>query len=101
MGGHASFFVPASATAVVIPVRISFQSSADPVVRVSISIDDRPADEVVLRDDSWQTRRLLLPQPGRRHLRRIDIRVDRVRAGNRGAQIGEVVAEARAIESRH
>jgi hypothetical protein len=101
MGGHGSFFVPATATAVVIPVRISFESGADPVVNATISVDDRLADEFVLRDDSWQRRRLRLPPPGGRHVRRIDIRVDRVRRGNRGAQIGEVIVETRTTDSRN
>jgi hypothetical protein len=88
-GGHASFFVPSSARAVVIPARTTFAAD-DPPVRVSIAIDDRTADALVLTDDRWQVRQLRLPPAGARRLRRIDIRVDRPRAGNRGAQIGEV-----------
>ncbi len=87
--GHASFFVSAAATTVVIPARTVF-GPGDPPQRVSISIDDRKADEFILSDERWQARILLLPPPGSRRLRRIDIRVDRVRQGNRGAQIGEV-----------
>lgn len=91
IAGHASFFVPAAATAIVIPARTSFNDASDPSVRVSIAIDDRPVDELVLRDGQWQAREIRLPPPGRRQLRRIDIRVDRLRPGMRGAQIGEVV----------
>ena len=87
-GGHASFFVPAAATAVSIPLRTTF-APGEPAVRVSLAIDDRPADAIVLRDPAWQVRTLALPPRGRRGLRRIDVRIDRVREGNRGAQIGE------------
>lgn len=89
-GGHASFFVPAAAKAIVIPTRTTFNDPADPPVLVSLSIDDRQADEFVLRDTQWKAHELPLPPPGRRRLRRIDIRVDRLRPGLRGVQIGEV-----------
>jgi hypothetical protein len=89
-GGHASFFVPAAARAIVIPTRTTFNDPADPPLLVSIAIDDRAADEFVLRDDRWRAHELPLPAPGRRRLRRIDVRVDRVRRGVRGVQMGEV-----------
>jgi hypothetical protein len=88
--GHASFFVPAGAASIEIPARTTFDTPDDPPVLVSISIDDRLADQFVLRDDTWQTRKLRMPPPGRRSLRRIDVRIDRVRAGNLGAQIGDI-----------
>lgn len=88
--GHASFFVPAASPEVAIPLRATFDAPGDPPVLVTIAIDDRPADELVLREPQWTTRRLRLPPPGSRSLRRIDIRVDRVRAGNRGVQLGPV-----------
>ncbi len=88
--GHASFFVPATATAIVIPTRTTFDERGQPPVLVSIAIDDRAADEFVLRDDEWRKHELLLPPPGRRRLRRIDVRVDRLRQGLRGVQVGEV-----------
>ena len=46
-GGHASFFVPATARAIVIPTRTTFDEPGDPPVLVSIAIDDRAADEFV------------------------------------------------------
>jgi hypothetical protein len=92
--GHASFFVPAASAEVTIPVRATFDAPNDPPVLVTIAIDDRPADELVLRDDRWTARRLRLPPPGARPLRRIDLRVDRVRQGNRGLQLGELKIEA-------
>ena len=88
--GHASFFVPAAAAEIAIPLRATFDAPGDPPILVTIAIDDRPADELVLRDSQWTTRRLRLPPPGSRSLRRIDIRADRVRPGNRGVQVGTV-----------
>ena len=89
--GHASFFVPASAPSITIPTRVTFDSREDPPVLVTIAIDDRPADSFALRDDRWLTRRLVMPPPGTRRVRRIDIRVDRLRSGNRGIQLGPVM----------
>jgi hypothetical protein len=89
-GGHASFFVPAASRAIVIPARTTFNDPADPPVLVSIAIDDRQADEFVLRDAQWRAHELQLPPPGHRRLRRIDVRVDRVRPGLRGVQVGEI-----------
>jgi hypothetical protein len=90
IAGHASFFVPADAKAIVIPARTTFADREDPPVEISIAIDDRLADAFVLREDSWKRAEIRLPPPGRRRLRRIDVRVDRVRTGLRGAEIGEV-----------
>jgi hypothetical protein len=90
IAGHASFFVPADAKAIVIPARTTFADREDPPVEISIAIDDRPADAFVLREGSWKRAEIRLPPPGRRRLRRIDVRVDRVRKGLRGAEIGEV-----------
>jgi hypothetical protein len=91
IAGHASFFVPATATSIVIPVRTTFDDPGDSRVRVSIAIDDRLADEIEVAHDRWTAHTLRLPAPGRRRLRRIDVRVDRLRVGMRGAQIGQVV----------
>lgn len=92
--GHASFFVPATAASLEIPIRTTFEAAEDPPVLITISIDDRPADAIILRNEQWQTRKLRMPPPASRGLRRVDIRVDRLRAGNYGAQIGEVVVAA-------
>jgi hypothetical protein len=96
--GHASFFVAATATRITIPIRATFDSPGDPPVLVSVSIDDRAADAFVLRDDRWELRKLPLPPPGRRTLRRIDVRVDRVRAGNRGVQLGPLTTDQKDAE---
>jgi hypothetical protein len=87
-GGHASFFVPATAASVSIPIRTTF-APGDPAVLVSFTIDDRPADALVVREPAWHLRTLGMPPRGRRGWRRIDVRIDRVREGNRGVQIGE------------
>ena len=90
MGGHASFFVPSDARTIEIPVRTTFDQAADWPVTLSVSIDDRPGDAVLLRDASWNSIVLRMPPPGSRKVRRIDIRLDRTRDDNRGAAIGEV-----------
>lgn len=89
--GHSSFFVPSTASRIVIPLRTTFDKPGDWPVTASISIDDRPADKVTLRDDAWRTVELRLPPPGSRKHRRIDIRLDRTRDDNRGVQVGEIL----------
>jgi hypothetical protein len=89
-GGHASLFVPSSARLVSIPLRAAFDSPADPPVTVTITIDDRPADRLVLRDPEWHLSTIRLPAAGSRRVRRIDIRVDRTRDDNYGVAVGDV-----------
>lgn len=89
MGGHASFFVPSSARLIEIPVHAAFESIEWPVT-VSVAIDDRTGDRLILSDGEWHTIRLRLPAAGSRRVRRIDVRADRTREDNRGAAIGEV-----------
>jgi hypothetical protein len=90
MGGHASFFVPAAAHAVEIPLRVTFDGPGDWPVVVTIALDDRFVDRIVLADDGWRYSVVRLPAPGSRRARRIDVRVDRTREDNRGAAIGEI-----------
>ncbi len=90
MAGHASFFVPAGARTVDIPLRATFESPGDWPIAATITIDDSPADRLLFTDGAWKTSRLRLPPPGTRRVRRIDIRADRTRQGNRGLQVGEV-----------
>jgi hypothetical protein len=94
MGGHASFFVPAGAAGVTIPLRATFDAPDDWPVEATIAIDDRPADRIVLTDNQWRSATLRLPPRGRRRTRRIDIRVDRTRHDNRGLQVGEIRAQS-------
>lgn len=89
-GGHASFFVPANAHAVEIPVRTTFDRPDDPPIVVTIALDDRPVDRIVLSDAGWRYSIVRLPAPGSRRARRIDIRVDRTREDNHGAAIGVI-----------
>jgi hypothetical protein len=89
MSGHASFFVPADAGFVAIPVRGVFTSPADWPITVTIAIDDRPVDRLTLRDSEWRVSNVMLPPPARRAARRIDIRADRTRADHRSVEVGE------------
>jgi hypothetical protein len=91
-GGHASFFVRSGAREIGVPIRTTFATSSDGPVTVTLSIDDRPAERLLLADDGWQRLTLPLPPPGSRHVRRIDIQVNRTRPGNRGVQVGDVQA---------
>ena len=88
--GHASFFVPADWTAIELPLRATFESPADWPIAATVTIDDRPADRVVLSDDSWRHLLIRLPPRPTRRVRRIDIRLDRTRDGNLGVQLGEI-----------
>jgi hypothetical protein len=90
IGGHASFFIPSTAHAAEIPLRTTFDAPGDWPVAVTIDLDDRPADRIVLSDGAWREAVVRLPLPGQRRVRRIDIRVDRTREDNRGAAMGEI-----------
>jgi hypothetical protein len=89
-GGHASLFVPSDAPLLSIPLRTTFDAPADPPITVTITIDDRPVDRIVLTDPEWHLSTFRLPPGGSRRVRRMDIRVDRTRDDNRGAAVGEV-----------
>ena len=95
MGGHASFFVPADARLIAIPLRTSFDRAGDPPIIVSITIDDRPAERIILTDPQWQLSTIRLPPKGSRRVRRVDMRVDRTRDDNHGAAVGAVVTTTR------
>ena len=90
MGGHASVFVPSSARAVELPVRTTFDAPGDWPITVTVAIDDRMSDRLVLSDGEWRSMLLRLPPPGGRKVRRLDIRLDRTRDDNYGAAIGEL-----------
>ena len=90
MGGHASLFVPASAHAFELPVRTTFNTSGDWPVTVTVAIDDRTSDRLVLSDGEWHSMLVQLPPAGRRKVRRLDISLDRTRDDNHGAAIGEL-----------
>ena len=90
MGGHASVFVPSSARAVELPVRTTFDAPGDWPITVTVAIDDRMSDRIVLSDSEWHSMLLRLPPAGGRKVRRLDIRLDRTRDDNYGAAIGEL-----------
>ena len=85
--GHASFFVPTSAELVTFRMRAPKEDPRDWPITATISIDDRPADVVRVDEEDWSVVRLRLPSGGGRRVRRIDVRLDRVRSGNRGVQL--------------
>ena len=89
-GGHAAFHVPADVRSLTVPARSLKDNPTDWPITALITIDDRPTERVTFQDESWRTITLRLPAPGSRRTRRIDIRLDRVYAGNRGLQLGEV-----------
>lgn len=91
MGGHASFFVPADAQSIEIPVRTTFDRPGDWPITASMTIDDRAVNRVVLSDAEWHRVVLTMPPRGSRNVRRIDVRMDHTRDDNRAAAIGEVV----------
>jgi hypothetical protein len=87
--GRASFFVPAEASEVRLPLRPGRDTAEWPVV-VTVSVDDRLADRMTLTQDEWYVSRVRLPPPGSRRFRRIDIHADRTVDGTYGVQLGEV-----------
>lgn len=91
-GGHASFFVPANAGEVRIPVSTTFderEPGGDRPMVVTFSIDDHRAVRVLLTDSAWREVVLALPQPAGRRVRRIDVRTSITRADNHGVRIGQ------------
>jgi hypothetical protein len=88
--GHASFFVPADAVSVGIPLAGGLDTPGHAPVTTTITIDDRPAERLELTDEAWRTVVLRLPPPGGRRTRRIDLRVDRTHPGERGVRVGEI-----------
>ena len=91
-GGHASFFVPADAGEVRIPVSTTFdkrEPGGDRPMIVTFTIDDRRAARVLLTDAAWREVLLTLPPPARRRGRRIDIRTSITRTDNHGVRIGQ------------
>jgi hypothetical protein len=89
-GGHASFFVGSDAAGIVIPISTTFDEDDRRPMIVTISIDDRVAARTELTDAAWKRITLPLPPPGRRHVRRIDVRTSVTREDNHGVRIGEV-----------
>jgi hypothetical protein len=91
-GGHAWFFVESSHSAIVIPLRATFSSPEDWPIVASVTVDDRSVERLLLSDPEWRRATIRLPPRSSRRARRIDIRVDRLRDGTRGIQVGEIEA---------
>lgn len=94
IGGRASFFVPAGARVVHVPLRAPH--GGDEAVVVRIDLDDRPAALVALRDTSWTEATVVVPPAAGRGRRvvRVDLHVDRTWGPlSRGVQVGDVGTE--------
>ncbi len=92
--GRASFFVPADATAITVPVRTEFVGPNGAPTEVEFRCDDRYLATVRLPDlHVWTTTTLPLGGRTSRHYRRIDVRVNRVVPPFMlGVMIGEIDA---------
>ena len=78
--GRASFFVPATARAITLPLLAIFPGPDGAPVRVEIRVDDRFLANIELVDPKeWVRPELPLGRPRtHRHFRRIDLRISRV-----------------------
>lgn len=85
--GHASFFVSADARSVVLTMRSLKDTPTDWPVTATITIDDRPAQVITFDDEVWHPVKLDLPPRGDRDVRRIDIKLNRLRARERGLHV--------------
>jgi hypothetical protein len=92
--GRSSFFIPANASEMTLPLRPLLPLTDGKPVVVAISVDDRWLTDVVLTDAAaWARPTLPLPRPtSRRSYRRVELRVSRVVGFyNLGVQVGEPV----------
>jgi hypothetical protein len=78
--GRATFFIPATATAMTVPLRAVFPGPNGTPVNVEIRADDRLLANVALTDpEAWVRPTFPLKHAaGRRRFRRIDLRISRV-----------------------
>jgi hypothetical protein len=91
-GGHASFFVPSHLTSLRIPLATTFdprEPGGDRPMMVTFTIDDEKAGRILLTGPEWQEITLPMPAPGSRRVRRVDVRTNVTREGNRGVRIGQ------------
>jgi hypothetical protein len=100
-GNHASFFVPADAQAIRIPVATTFPNPGALPMVVSFFVDDVRAAPVMLTDETWQDVTVPLPRRGSRRVRRIDVRTSVTRDDNHGVKLGEaqVIRTAFAVDA--
>ena len=97
---HASFFVPADAGALLIPVSTTFGAAGDKPMVVTVTIDDDRAARVLLEDAQWKQVTVPLPKPGRRRVRRVDIRTSVTRDDYVGVRVGELKVSHDGIQWR-
>jgi hypothetical protein len=92
MGGRASFFVPADAARVQIPLQaFAAGPSGDPFV-IDVRVDGKRASQIVLDHTGWVNAEVSVPQGlTRRRFRRIDLRSNRTWSERSlSVQVGEV-----------
>lgn len=97
-GGRASFFVPAGASLVRLPLRALFLTGDRRPFVVRIDVNDRPASLISLDDERWREAEVrIAPTAARgRRVVRIDLHVDRTWSERSlGVQVGEVVGASR------
>jgi hypothetical protein len=88
--GHASFFAAADAGSFDMPVSTTFAPGDDRPMLVTVTVDDTVVARAVLVDEAWTRVHVVLPAPGRRRVRRIDVRTSITREDFRGVRIGEL-----------
>ncbi|HEY2431578.1 MAG TPA: hypothetical protein VGI12_02820 [Vicinamibacterales bacterium] len=86
--GHASFFVEAGAGAFDVPVSTTFDAPDSQPMLVSVDVDGQLAVRAVLTDPSWTRIHVVLPPPGGRRVRRIDLRTNVTRDTSYGVRVG-------------
>jgi len=86
--GHASFFVRSDAGPFDLPLSATFDDKDRRPMMVTVSVDDQIVARVVLTDAGWKRIRIAVPPPGRRRVRRIDVRTSVTRQDNYGVRIG-------------
>jgi hypothetical protein len=102
-GGHASFFVPADAKQIRVPMSTTFdarQPRGDAPMLVTLTIDDTRAGRVLLNDEARRDVVLDMPAPGSRRVRRVDVRTSITRDGNFGVKIGAMSMTADGVNWR-
>ena len=88
---RAMFFVPSATERVLLPMRSPDDATAAWPVTVTVSVDDRPVAALTLRDQEWRTLEVGIPSTATsRRVRRVDLKLDRVHAHQRGVQLGDV-----------
>lgn len=94
-GGRASFFIPADAKSVEVPLRALFLASDARPFIIDVAVDDRRVAQVVLSDERWTSAKVRVPTSRtRRRFRRVDLHVNRTWSDRSlGVQVGEVMLQ--------